>query len=118
MEVQHLRVVPPAISHPRCLSDLTLVLAMPPSLEAPPPPNQMPDTLGLFHDHVQRSGLPEGQVPQVDTAGVASSVRPLHSLQQDRCIIAGSVPHQSYTVLEAAPVLGVPHRDTEFGVIT
>lgn len=37
MEVQHLRGVPPAISHPRCLSDLTLVLAMPPSLEAPPP---------------------------------------------------------------------------------
>lgn len=53
----------------------------------------------------------------MNTAGVASSVRFLHSLEPDGAIIAGSVPHQVYTVLEAAPVLVVPPRYF-FGVIT
>lgn len=53
----------------------------------------------------------------MDSAGVASSIGLLHSLEHDGAIIAGSVPHQVYTVLEAAPVLRVPHRYVGFGVI-
>ena len=77
------------------------------------PPSQMLHTSGLFQDHLQHSGFPECQVPQVDTAGVVSSIRLLHSVEHHGAIIAGSVSHQVYTVQEAAPVLGRP----EFGLI-
>lgn len=46
----------------------------------------------------------------MDTAAVASSIRFLHSLEHDGAIVAGSVPHQSYTVL------GASHGCSEFGV--
>ena len=66
---------------------------------------------------MQHSGFPDCQVPQVDTAGVAPSIRLLHSVEHNGAIVAGSVPHQVYTVLEAAPVLRVSHGCLEFGVI-
>ena len=74
-------------------------------------------TSGLFQDHLQHSGFPEGQVPQVDTAGIVSSIRLLQSVEHYRAIIAGSVSHQVHTVPEAAPVLGVPFGCPEFGLI-
>jgi hypothetical protein len=52
----------------------------------------------------------------VDIAGVDAPVRLLHTLEHDGTIILKNIPHQVYTVLEAAPVLGVPHRLVEFEV--
>lgn len=103
---------PPEILPPKCLSGLTLVPAMPTRYEAPSAlPGQTSDTSGLFQDHVQHSGFLEGQVPQVYAAGVTSSVRLPHSVEHDRRIVAGNVPHQG----DAAP--GGTHRYGEFGGI-
>lgn len=77
----------------------------------------MLNTSGLFQDHMQHNGLPECQVPQVDTAGIASSIRLLHSSEHNGAIIAGNVAHQVHTVLEAVPVPRGPHGHVEFGVI-
>lgn len=77
----------------------------------------MLDTLGLFLNHMQHNSFLECQVPKVDTAGVTSSIKLLHSIEHDGAIIAGEVPNEGYTVLETAPILEVPHRYTKFGVI-